>query len=361
MTIRERTEEKERRLLGPRAALSARTKGRARPEQEDPIRTAYARDRDRVLHCNAFRRLKHKTQVFLATENDHLRTRLTHTLEVAQIARTIARALELNEDLTEAIALAHDLGHTPFGHSGERALDAALRAAGSDLRFRHDTQSLRVVETLENQGRGLNLTWEARDGIARHSKGRADVGHTSAANLPSTLEGQSVRLADRIAYIHHDIQDAIRAGILAESDVPADVRTAFGATGSERLGFIIHDLVDSSAHGDRLEFSPQTAALLDALKEFMFERVYTRERERSGGADRDVEVDAVVAALFARAVEHPETAPEWMREIARREHGDTERAVHQAALDYVSGMTDRYALRLYAEAFDHPPPPVPAP
>lgn len=350
MTIRERYEEKERRFLGSRAAISADSRGRVIPEELDPIRTAFARDRDRILHCKAFRRLKHKTQVFLATEDDHVRTRLTHTLEVAQIARTIARALELNEDLTEAVALAHDLGHTPFGHAGERALDAALRQYGATSRFRHYEQSLRVVEVLENQGRGLNLTWETRDGIGHHSKGRADVGHGTDHEIPATLEGQCVRLADRIAYIHHDIQDAIRAGLLRETDLPAEVTATFGATGSERLSYVIQDLITTSEDRDRIAFSPATAVLLDRLKDFMFDRVYTREHEKRSGVD----VDGIILSLFAHSVDHPETMPQWIRDTARREQGDTRGAVLQAALDNVSGMTDRYALRRFSELSGQP-------
>lgn len=345
MTIRERTEEKERLFLSPRASLSAQSEGRAVPEPPDPIRTAFARDRDRVLHSKAFRRLKHKTQVFLAAENDHLRTRLTHTLEVAQIARTIARALELNEDLTEAIALAHDLGHTPFGHAGERALDAAVRRVWPDWRFRHYEQSLRVVDVLENQGRGLNLTEEVRDGIGHHSKGRADLAGLSHEGLPRTLEGQCVRLADRIAYIHHDIEDAIRADLIAETDLPREVTAAFGATARERLSFVIQDLIRRSEGVDIVGFSPEVAAMLDRLKEFMFARVYVREEEKSGG----IHVNDVVETLFVHAVERPDTLPRWMRDIAEREHGAPVHSRAQAALDYVAGMTDRYALRLYAE------------
>jgi len=349
-SIRQRYEEKERRFLSPRAAKSADSRGRAIPEEPDPIRTAFARDRDRVLHSKAFRRLKHKTQVFLATENDHLRTRLTHTLEVAQIARTVARALELNEDLTEAIALAHDLGHTPFGHAGERALDAALREIHPDLAFRHYEQSLRVVEVLENQGRGLNLTMEVRDGISHHSKGRADLAGKVRDGLPFTLEGQCVRLCDRVAYIHHDIEDAIRAGLIRESDLPAEVVSTFGTTARERLSFIVQDLIARSEDMDVLGFSPETAALLDRLKEFMFARVYTRETEKYA----DLDVDGVVRSLFRHSVENLAAMPSWLCGVARREHGDASRAASQAALDYVAGMTDRYALRRFGEITGSP-------
>lgn len=321
---------------------SADSRGRALPEEPDPIRTAFARDRDRVLHSKSFRRLKHKTQVFVAAENDHYRTRLTHTLEVSQIARTIARALELNEDLTEAIALAHDVGHTPFGHAGERALDAALRARVPDGRFRHYEQSLRVVETLENQGHGLNLTWETLDGIGHHSKGRGGI---AGSDLPATLEGQCVRIADRVAYIHHDIEDAIRAGLLREGDLPAQVVAAFGDTPGRRLLHLVNDLVAASAGEARVAFSDETADHLDRLKDFLFERVYTRDREKYDGGD----VDLIVARLFEHALRHPETLPPWNLALAEREYADPTRARIQAAVDHVAGMTDRYALRAFQE------------
>jgi dGTPase len=295
-----------------------------------------------VLHSKSFRRLKHKTQVFVAAENDHYRTRLTHTLEVSQIGRTIARALELNEDLTEAIALAHDVGHTPFGHAGERALDAALRARVPEARFRHYEQSLRVVEVLEDQGRGLNLTYETLDGIGHHSKGRGGI---AGNNLPATLEGQCVRIADRVAYIHHDIEDAIRAGLLRADDLPRDVLTALGDTPGRRLLFLVNDLVTTSADAAEVAFSPQTAAHLDSLKDFLFERVYTREREKFDGGD----VDDIVRRLFEHSLAHPETLPPWNLALAHREHADPFRAVIQASVDHVAGMTDRYALRAYAD------------
>jgi len=341
MTIRERTEQKEDRYLGPRGARSSSSRGRAVPEMPDPIRTAFARDRDRILHCKAFRRLKHKTQVFLATENDHYRTRLTHTLEVAQIARTIARALELNEDLTEAIALGHDLGHTPFGHAGERALDEALRTREPEAHFRHDAQSLRVVKVLENQGNGLNLTWEVLDGISHHSKGRANI---IGDNLPATLEGQCVRIADRVAYIHHDFEDAVRAGFLTEEDLPAEVRASFGERPGQRMTYVITDLIEHSADNPTVGFSPETTRLLDLLKDFLFEKVYARERDKNLGVD----VDAVVEFLFNRSVEQPAFIPDWIRAVAASEYGDAGRADIQSAVDYVAGMTDRFALSLYS-------------
>jgi dGTPase len=281
--------------------------------------------------------------VFLATENDHYRTRLTHTLEVAQIARTVARALELNEDLTEAIALGHDLGHTPFGHAGERALDAALQSHDPAARFRHFEQSLRVVEVLENQGAGLNLTWEVLDGIGHHSKGRAGI---AGKDLPATMEGQCVRIADRVAYVHHDFEDAVRAGFLCEDDLPEDVLRVFGRTPGQRMAYVITDLVEHSQNADPIGFSPETARLLDTLKEFLFERVYTRELDKNLGLD----VENVVRTLFDRALADPGFVPDWLRSVAAREYGDTDRAVVQAAVDFVAGMTDRYALSLASKA-----------
>src|SRR5579862_6734203 len=275
MSPRERQEQWELEALAPWAAKAALSRGRERAEPPDPVRTAFQRDRDRILHSKAFRRLKHKTQVFIDPEEDHFRTRLTHTLEVAQIARTIARALRLNEDLTEAVALAHDLGHPPFGHAGEEALDAVLREHVPEMAFRHVEQSLRAVERLEQHGEGpgLNLTWEVRDGIAHHSKGRADL--TSAdAVLASTLEGKVVRIADRVAYINHDIDDAVRAGILSPADLPAECVERLGATHSERISAMVIDIVEHSTDRDDVEMSPEIARLTDALKEFLFERVY---------------------------------------------------------------------------------------
>src|SRR5499433_1026524 len=235
--IREQLEEREQALLAPQAAKSAQTRGRLRPESEDPIRPAFQRDRDRIVHCKAFRRLKHKTQVFFAPTGDHYRTRLTHTLEVSQIARSIAKVLQLNEELTEAIALGHDLGHTPFGHAGERIIDSLMPGG-----FNHYEQSLRIVDVLENNGRGLNLTWEVRDGIAKHSKGKsgAPVGMTTALRA-ATLEGQIMRVADLIAYVNHDIDDATRAGLLKAEDLPPNLVEALGANASARIGTLVKD------------------------------------------------------------------------------------------------------------------------
>ena len=244
--FREHQEWLEAQTLSPHAVQSAHTRGRARPEPPDAVRTEFQRDRDRILHCKAFRRLKHKTQVFIDPEEDHYRTRLTHTLEVAQVARTLARALRLNEDLTEAIALAHDLGHTPFGHGGETAVDEVLREYVPDAHFRHYEQSLRVVDVLEKGGQGLNLTWEVRDGIMGHSKGGADLGIVSGDHLPTSLEGLCVRFADRIAYINHDIDDTVRAGVLSVDDLPPECLAVLGRTHAQRIATMVMNVLQSS-------------------------------------------------------------------------------------------------------------------
>src|SRR3954471_18938936 len=270
--IREQLEERERQILAPQAAKSGDTRGRLRPEPEDPIRPAFQRDRDRVIHCKAFRRLKHKTQVFFAPTGDHYRTRLTHTLEVSQIARTIAKVLRLHEELTEAITLGHDLGHTPFGHAGERILDRLMPGG-----FNHYVQSLRIVDQLENDGRGLNLTWEVRDGIAKHSKGKsgAPVGMAEAQRA-STVEGQIMRVADLIAYVNHDIDDATRAGLLKAEDLPREPVAILGATASARIGTLVKDVVTETLAGGLAEIRMSgrvLQAILD-LRAYLFQAVY---------------------------------------------------------------------------------------
>ncbi len=324
-TPREVTERIERETLAPHATRAEASKGRERPEPEDPLRTCFQRDRDRIVHSKAFRRLKHKTQVFLAPEGDHYRVRLTHTLEVAQIARTAARALRLNEDLTEAIALGHDLGHTPFGHLGEEALTPFLGRA-----FRHNEQSLRVVDHLENGGRGLNLTWEVRDGILHHPW---------STPPPSTPEGQVVRLADRIAYVNHDVDDAVRAGVLSPEELPDEVLEVLGRTHGQRIGTLVTDLVTSSADAPEVRLSPPVAAALDVLRDFLFERVYLREEARS----EQEKAIGVVRALFSYYLEHPGAVPEEYH----RAPGDLPTRI----ADYIAGMTDRYALRVYEQLF----------
>ncbi len=332
--IRRRLEERER-LLSPFAAKSYASRGRERPEEPCPLRTEFQRDRDRILHTKAFRRLKHKTQVFIAPQGDHFVTRLTHTLEVAQIARTIARALNLNEDLTEAIALGHDIGHPPFGHAGEEALDELLPGG-----FRHAQQGLRVVECLERGGQGLNLTWEVRDGIRYSSKPREDI-LGLGEGTPSTLEGQVVRIADAVAYLNHDVADAIRAGLIAEDDLPSVVKEVLGATPSQRIDTMIRDIVEASwaATGEMgLDFTPRIVMgekvreAANALREFLFERVYRWEGRR-----REWEIaKEVVRALYLYFLQNPH---QIQSEFVLAEDPPWRRAA-----DYVAGMTDHYAL-----------------
>src|SRR5512146_1521204 len=271
-TLREQLEAREHEILAPQAAKSAASRGRLRPEREDDVRPAFQRDRDRIIHCKAFRRLKHKTQVFFAPTGDHYRTRLTHTLEVSQIARTIAKVLRLHEELTEAIALGHDLGHTPFGHAGERVIDNLMPGG-----FNHYEQSLRIVDVLENDGRGLNLTWEVRDGIAKHSKGKsgAPVGVPTGLRA-ATVEGQIMRVADLIAYVNHDIDDATRAGLLSEEDLPPEPVAILGTTSSARIGSLVTDVVTETLKADLTEIRmspPVLRAVLD-LRSFLFDAVY---------------------------------------------------------------------------------------
>jgi dGTPase len=344
MTPRERQEEFERLALSPKAARSAETRGRVRPEPSDLVRTEFQRDRDRILHSKAFRRLKHKTQVFIDPEEDHFRTRLTHTLEVAQIARTIARALQLNEDLTEAISLAHDLGHPPFGHAGEQALDAVYREFVPDAEFRHDVQSLRVVEVLEvhGEGPGLNLTWEVRDGIAYHSKGRRDLADPTGERS-ATLEGKIMRIADRVAYVNHDIDDALRAGLIGAEQIPAAASDVLGRTHSARIATMVIDIVEQSADLEEIRMSAEVSAACDLLKEFLYERVYWRPHR---GAVELKKAQRVVRELFRRYMEHPE---EMQGQTHLRDLETAERA--QAVCDFVAGMTDRYAVARYVAHF----------
>lgn len=316
---RQAQEEEERRRLRPEAARSAETRGRAYPDEECELRTAYQRDRDRIIHCKAFRRLKHKTQVFIAPEGDHYRTRLTHTLEVAQIARTAARALRLNEDLTEAIALGHDLGHTPFGHSGEEALNGVVPGG-----FRHNEQSLRVVELLELRSErypGLNLTWEVRDGILNHT----------GPGRPATLEGQVVRFADRIAYLNHDVDDAFRAGVLRQEDLPAEVLAVLGRTTACRIDRMVKDLVSSSWDRPEVRMSDEVWQGMNALRSFLFAQVYVgSEAKRDEG-----KAQRMLVELYHHYAECVEELPPGI----------------ERAVDYVAGMTDRFALAEYARLF----------
>ena len=326
MTVRERLEQEEAQRLSPYAKLSSETAGRQTPIESCDLRTEFQRDRDRIIHCKSFRRLKFKTQVFLSPEGDHYRTRLTHTLEVAQVARTIARALRLNEDLTEAIALGHDLGHTPYGHIGERSLNDLMEEG-----FRHNEQSLRVVEVIENDGFGLNLTQEVRDGILTHSGPKA----------PLTLEAECVRRADRIAYLNHDLDDAMRAGILKPFELPTDVLNILGHTHGERINTMITDIVNCSMDQPQLSMSDTVQTAMDALRYFMFEHVY-----RDGWRDpEEARCDHVIRALFRYYCEHPAEMPEEFVMIGYRD--GTERSV----CDFLSCMSDRYATRKFGELF----------
>lgn len=326
MNIRARTQAVERETLSPRAALSERSQGRIRPEEECPVRTVYQRDRDRIIHSTAFRRLKHKTQVFLAPEGDHYRTRLTHTLEVAQIARTIARGLRLNEDLTEAAALGHDLGHTPFGHAGERAL-AGVYPGG----FQHYNQSLRVVDRLEKNGRGLNLTREVRDGIRCHTSGEE----------AGTLEGRIVRLADRIAYINHDIDDAMRGDVLRQEDLPNSVCTILGDTKSQRINTLVISTILTSEGTGTIRLAPEIQKPFDELHTFMFEQVYTNPRCK-GEEGKAIDI---LQHMYGHFVRHPEDLPAEYATICNEEGAE------RAACDYIAGMSDPYALRVFDALF----------
>ncbi|CUX49730.1 deoxyguanosinetriphosphate triphosphohydrolase [Clostridium sp. C105KSO13] len=326
MTIREQLEERELEYLSPYAARSRNSKGRKKAEEQCDIRPVFQRDRDRILHCKSFRRLKQKTQVFLLPKGDHYRTRLTHTLEVSQNARTIAKALRLNEDLVEAIALGHDLGHTPFGHAGERALNGVYH-------FSHHEQSVRVVECVEKQGRGLNLTWEVRDGIMNHQTS----GH------PHTLEGQVLRLSDKIAYINHDMDDAIRAGILAESDIPAEYRKALGNSGKERLDTMVHDVITHSMDRPVITMSDKVQTAMTGLREFMFENVYMNPKAK-GEEDKAVHL---IEQLYDYYIRHPELLPrQYLRSMET-----TGTSMEQTICDYIAGMTDNYAVKKYEEFF----------
>ncbi|MBR4889148.1 MAG: deoxyguanosinetriphosphate triphosphohydrolase [Clostridia bacterium] len=324
MLPREFTEQTEAMVLCAEAARSAETKGRARPEEDDPLRTPYQRDRDRVIHCKSFRRLKHKTQVFLSPEGDHYRTRLTHTLEVSQIARTIARALRLNEDLTEAIALAHDLGHTPFGHAGERVLNTLC-----DGGFRHYEQSLRVVDKLEKERKGLNLTWEVRNGIVCHTTG------TEAA----TKEGKIIRWADRIAYINHDIDDAVRAGAIREEDIPREICEVLGYTKTQRITKLVTSVVNNSP-GDTVGMDAETKQAFDDIHDFMWNSVYKNPYAKK----EEAKVPLLIEALFEH-YRKMDNLPEDLRQIAEEDGCD------RAACDYIAGMTDRFAVATYEHLF----------
>ncbi len=337
MTIREQLERREREILAPAAAKSADTRGRLRLEPEDPIRPSFQRDRDRIIHTKAFRRLKHKTQVFFSPTGDHYRTRLTHTLEVSQIARTIAKVLRLHEELTEAIALGHDLGHTPFGHAGERVLSTIVPGE-----FNHYEQSLRIVDVLENDRRGLNLTWEVRDGIARHSKGKSGlpVG-APPEHRASTIEGQIARVADIIAYVNHDTDDAIRAGLLREEQLPRDAVETLGRTPSERIGRMVADVVHETLGGGLTEIRMSDAVLQStlALRNFLFEAVY----ENDVATAEFKKAEGILGGLWEKVRERP---GEFLDTRTIEAEG-----LDIAAQDFLAGMTDRYAVSLFERLF----------
>jgi len=327
MTIREDLERREHKIFSPFAAFSDESRGRDRYEKPCDIRTVYQRDRDRIIHCKSFRRLKHKTQVFLSPYGDHYRTRLTHTLEVAQIARTIARALRLNEDLTEAIALGHDLGHTPFGHAGERALTAVLGRP-----FRHNEQSVRVVEHLEKNGQGLNLSWEVRDGMLNHK----------TSLMPATLEGRVVRLSDKIAYISHDIDDGIRAELMTEDSIPAECSDVLGHNTRDRIDNLIHDVIENSMDKADVSLSGEFEKALILLRQFMFDNLYTNPKAKK----EEVKAARIVQILFEHYMEKTEELPEeFLQRIDKGDMQDT------TVCDYIAGMTDNFAVMKFKEIY----------
>lgn len=330
MIKRQDIEAREYEMLSPLASKAADSRGRVFPEEQCTFRTDYQRDRDRIIHSKAFRRLINKTQVFLAPEDDHYRTRLTHTLEVAQISRTVARILQYNEDLTEAIALGHDLGHTPFGHSGETVLNA-IHPGG----FAHNEQSLRTVDRIEDTSRrrGLNLTYEVRDGILNHR----------GPGIPFTLEGQIVKICDRIAYVNHDIDDAIRSGIISMDDLPENDITILGSTHSERINNLITDLCINSEGKKEIALSPDFSRALLSLRSFMFANVYNSP-EVQAVTDKE-KVDLIIRSLYGYFLDHPDEIPGVYKEIEKED------GTNVAVKDWISGMTDRYALRLYDRLF----------
>lgn len=325
MFIRERIEQTEKQILSQYACLSVNSRGRERIEEKCPIRTDFQRDRDRIIHSKSFRRLKHKTQVFLSPEGDHYRTRLTHTLEVSQIARTIARALRLNEDLTEAISLGHDLGHTPFGHAGERALNDIFPGG-----FHHYEQSLRTVDILEKDGCGLNLTYETRNGILCHTRGKE----------ADTLEGRLVRLADRIAYINHDIDDAVRATVIKDSDIPDDITDVLGRTTTERINTLVISVI-TNTQGGVLAMAPDVTEAFDSLYKFMYDSVYSNDYAKH----EEKKVPNFMELMYDYFVKHPERLPQEIKRVA------DSYSLQRAVCDYLAGMTDQYAVEKFNSIF----------
>lgn len=330
MIGRERVEKREYEILSPFASKAAESRGRKDPEEQCAIRTDYQRDRDRIIHSKSFRRLMHKTQVFLAPEGDHFRTRLTHTIEVSQISRTIARALGLNEDLTEAIAMGHDLGHTPFGHNGEKVLNHIHKGG-----FHHNIQSLRVVDVLESGSarRGMNLTMEVRDGILNHT----------GSGTPLTLEGQIVKISDRVAYINHDIDDALRSGVITADDLPKQCLSVLGETHRARIDTLVTDLINSSWQMEQISMSPVCMEHMDLLRDFMFQNVYHNKRVKK---DEDLQkVQNIIESLYRYFQENPTMLPEELQRMI------PEFGLEEMVKDYIAGMTDRYAMNLYTDLF----------
>jgi dGTPase len=337
-TVREELEEQERSIFSPFATLSSRTRGRQRPEEECPLRPAFQHDRDRIIHSKSFRRLKHKTQVFLAPTGDHYRTRLTHTLEVSQIARTISKSLHLNEDLTEAISLAHDLGHTPFGHAGEDTLNGVLPGG-----FNHSEQSLRVVDLLEKDGQGLNLTFEVREGISKHSKGRGEIFNQDPEDTALTLEGQVVRVADIIAYINHDIDDAIRGEIISIGDIPRSCLDCLGETHSKRINTMVNDIILETRKIDKGQLSITEEVLISILKlrDFLWDRVYENET-----VHKDFhKASKILKELYEYFMVHQD---HFLSFIEKESLYDS---LERCVCDFLAGMTDRYAFHLYEGLF----------
>lgn len=336
MLIREMLEELEKKYLSPYATLSKTTQGRQFPEKECDLRPSFQHDRDKILHCKSFRRLKHKTQVFLSPAGDHYRTRLTHTLEVSQIARTIAKALRLNGDLTEAIALAHDLGHTPFGHAGEAVLNELYEGG-----FAHSEQSLRVVEKLEGAGKGLNLTWEVRDGILNHTKEWEDISRPPKEGEAATLEGTIVKFADTIAFVNHDIDDALRAGIISESDLPKECVNVLGNNHSARINTMVKDIITFSKDKPKIGMSEEIAQTTEKLRQYLYENLYTKDTI----AKEFAKAKKILKELYVYFKDHPQ----FLMSKIEREIKDEK--IERVICDFIAGMTDRYALMLYEKIF----------
>ncbi len=341
-TIREELEAREAATLSPFAMLARNSRGREQPEPEDPIRTCFQRDRDRIIHAKAFRRLMHKTQVFLSPLGDHYRTRLTHSLEVMQLSRSIARGLKLNEDLAEAIALGHDLGHSPFGHAGEAALTEVWAEYEPGARFIHSEQSLRVVKYLERRGEkiGLNLTYEVLDGIAKHSKNKGAL--AGYHDIPATLEGQIVRYCDRLAYINHDIEDAVRAGVIDERDLPQDAVRTLGSRGSLRIETVVQDVITQCRGKNEIRLSDPVLDAVETIKTFMFERVYLNEAAKR----EEPKAQNLVKRLYRYYMDHPAELPP---EFDGRDRPQD--SLPLRVCDYVAGFTDRFAIKKFRELF----------